>query len=201
MVSGLGAPYTTSICHNMWGKEHLGGGLCSPTALLVVFHVSLVGAFILVLCFSSPAELLFCFFLTGNILDSMLLKASNKATAGSWKETSSSAAPAPSTQSLLWCHCYHYCPEDSTNNTCRWAEIWYGSKQINKGAALRETVDKPDDKPCPPGRMATVSPWWRRRRQELRSWLQAAWAWAAQRFSVGWVNAKPWPKIKGLPWL
>lgn len=149
-------------------------------------------------CYVSPLQLnsfSLAFFLTGNILDSMLLKASNKATAGSRKETSSSAAPAPSAQSLLWCHCYHYCPEDSTNNTCRWAEIWYGNKQINKGAALRGAVGVPDDKPCPPGRMATVSPWWRRRRRELRSWLQAAWAWAAQRFSVGWVNAKPWSQL------
>ncbi|XP_003974866.1 bone morphogenetic protein receptor type-1B [Takifugu rubripes] len=55
----------------------------------------------------------------GNILDSMLLKASNREAAGSGKESGGSAAPAPSAQRLLWCHCYHYCPEDSTNNTCR----------------------------------------------------------------------------------
>lgn len=61
----------------------------------------------------------FASFLAGNILDSMLLKASNREAAGSGKESGGSAAPAPSAQRLLWCHCYHYCPEDSTNNTCR----------------------------------------------------------------------------------
>lgn len=61
----------------------------------------------------------FIFFLAGNILDSMLLKASNKEAARGGKEAGGSAAPVPSAQRLLWCHCYHYCPEDSTNNTCR----------------------------------------------------------------------------------
>ncbi|XP_013769486.1 bone morphogenetic protein receptor type-1B [Pundamilia nyererei] len=55
----------------------------------------------------------------GNILDSMLLKASSKEAAESGKETFGSTAPASSSQRLLWCHCYHHCPEDSTNNTCR----------------------------------------------------------------------------------
>lgn len=75
-------------------------------------------ALILVVSFYfSPATLFF--YLAGNILDSMLLKASNKEAAGGGKETGGSAAPVPSAQRLLWCHCYHYCPEDSTNNTCR----------------------------------------------------------------------------------
>lgn len=120
----------------MRGNGLLGGGLRSPPALLVVIHVSLVCALILVLCFSSPAELLLFwvfwgFFSKGNILDSMLLKASNKEASGSRKETSGSTVAAPSAQRLLWCHCYHYCPEDSTNNTCRWAEIWTANKQTN----------------------------------------------------------------------
>uniref|UniRef100_A0A3B4WJU7 Activin types I and II receptor domain-containing protein n=1 Tax=Seriola lalandi dorsalis TaxID=1841481 RepID=A0A3B4WJU7_SERLL len=55
----------------------------------------------------------------GNILDSMLLRASSKEAVESGKETSGSTAPASSSQRLLWCHCYHHCPEDSTNNTCR----------------------------------------------------------------------------------
>uniref|UniRef100_A0A3B4FZ33 Serine/threonine-protein kinase receptor n=1 Tax=Pundamilia nyererei TaxID=303518 RepID=A0A3B4FZ33_9CICH len=49
----------------------------------------------------------------------MLLKASSKEAAESGKETFGSTAPASSSQRLLWCHCYHHCPEDSTNNTCR----------------------------------------------------------------------------------
>lgn len=57
----------------------------------------------------------------GNILDSMLLRVSNKEAAESGKEASGSIAPASSSQRLLWCHCYHHCPEDSTNNTCRCA--------------------------------------------------------------------------------
>ncbi|KAM9744217.1 bone morphogenetic protein receptor type-1B isoform 1-T2 [Menidia menidia] len=55
----------------------------------------------------------------GNILDSMLLRASSKEAVESGKETFGSTAPASSSQRFLWCHCYHHCPEDSTNNTCR----------------------------------------------------------------------------------
>ncbi|XP_068615088.1 bone morphogenetic protein receptor type-1B-like [Brachionichthys hirsutus] len=49
----------------------------------------------------------------------MLLRASNKEAAESGKDTSGSTAPALSSQRQLWCHCYHHCPEDSINNTCR----------------------------------------------------------------------------------
>uniref|UniRef100_A0A673CHR3 Serine/threonine-protein kinase receptor n=1 Tax=Sphaeramia orbicularis TaxID=375764 RepID=A0A673CHR3_9TELE len=49
----------------------------------------------------------------------MLLRASNKEAVESGKEISGSIAPASSSQRLLWCHCNHHCPEDSTNNTCR----------------------------------------------------------------------------------
>ncbi|TNN80622.1 Bone morphogenetic protein receptor type-1B [Liparis tanakae] len=55
----------------------------------------------------------------GNVLDSMLLRASSKESGESGKETSGSTAPSSSSQHLLWCHCNQYCPEDSTNNTCR----------------------------------------------------------------------------------
>ncbi|XP_057687075.1 bone morphogenetic protein receptor type-1B isoform X1 [Corythoichthys intestinalis] len=57
----------------------------------------------------------------GNILDSMLLRASSAdATAlDGGKENSGSVSTTSSSQTLIWCHCYHHCPEDSTNNTCR----------------------------------------------------------------------------------
>lgn len=58
----------------------------------------------------------------------MLLRVSNKEAAESGKEASGSIAPASSSQRLLWCHCYHHCPEDSTNNTCRCSHLhkhWY----------------------------------------------------------------------------
>ncbi|XP_060928260.1 bone morphogenetic protein receptor type-1B [Limanda limanda] len=54
----------------------------------------------------------------GNILDGMLLRDSGREAAESGKDVSGSTAPALSPP-LLWCHCYHHCPEDSTNNTCR----------------------------------------------------------------------------------
>uniref|UniRef100_A0A8C5E2N3 Serine/threonine-protein kinase receptor n=1 Tax=Gouania willdenowi TaxID=441366 RepID=A0A8C5E2N3_GOUWI len=60
-----------------------------------------------------------CLFFTGNILDSMLLRSSSKESMESGKDTSGSTDPDSSTQRFLWCHCYLYCPEDSTNNTCR----------------------------------------------------------------------------------
>uniref|UniRef100_A0A3B3U2Z5 receptor protein serine/threonine kinase n=1 Tax=Poecilia latipinna TaxID=48699 RepID=A0A3B3U2Z5_9TELE len=49
----------------------------------------------------------------------MLLKASSKETVESGKKALGSTAPALSSQRFLWCHCYHHCPDDSTNNTCR----------------------------------------------------------------------------------
>ncbi|XP_052317043.1 bone morphogenetic protein receptor type-1B isoform X1 [Oncorhynchus keta] len=53
-----------------------------------------------------------------NVLDSMLLRTLGKAAVDSEKDTSGSTAPALP-QRQLWCYCYHHCPEDSTNNTCR----------------------------------------------------------------------------------
>ncbi|XP_034090876.1 bone morphogenetic protein receptor type-1B-like [Gymnodraco acuticeps] len=54
----------------------------------------------------------------GNILD-MLRRASSKEASESGKEASGSTASASSSEGILWCHCYHHCPEDSANNTCR----------------------------------------------------------------------------------
>ncbi|KAJ8287267.1 hypothetical protein GJAV_G00049590 [Gymnothorax javanicus] len=53
------------------------------------------------------------------VLDNMLLRNSGKmAAAGSQGEDRGS--PAPEVQPRgLWCHCYHHCPADSVNNTCR----------------------------------------------------------------------------------
>ncbi|KAI7789736.1 bone morphogenetic protein receptor [Triplophysa rosa] len=51
-----------------------------------------------------------------NVLDSMLLRNSGKATVGS-KKDSSTAPVIP--EEMLSCHCYNQCPEDSINNTCR----------------------------------------------------------------------------------
>ncbi|XP_062398935.1 bone morphogenetic protein receptor type-1B [Sardina pilchardus] len=53
-----------------------------------------------------------------NVLDAMLLRNSGKAASDGSKETSGGTAPALP-QRLLWCYCYHHCPEDSRNNTCR----------------------------------------------------------------------------------
>ncbi|XP_071012009.1 bone morphogenetic protein receptor type-1B isoform X1 [Oncorhynchus clarkii lewisi] len=53
-----------------------------------------------------------------NVLDSMLLRTLGKVAVDSEKDTSGSTAPALP-QRQLWCYCYHHCPEDSTNNTCR----------------------------------------------------------------------------------
>uniref|UniRef100_A0A8C7P9Q2 receptor protein serine/threonine kinase n=1 Tax=Oncorhynchus mykiss TaxID=8022 RepID=A0A8C7P9Q2_ONCMY len=48
----------------------------------------------------------------------MLLRTLGKAVVDSEKDASGSTAPALP-QRQLWCYCYHHCPEDSTNNTCR----------------------------------------------------------------------------------
>uniref|UniRef100_A0A8C2GHH3 Activin types I and II receptor domain-containing protein n=1 Tax=Cyprinus carpio TaxID=7962 RepID=A0A8C2GHH3_CYPCA len=53
-----------------------------------------------------------------NVLESMLQRNSGKLTTGGGKESSGSATPVIPERMLL-CHCYHHCPEDSTNNTCR----------------------------------------------------------------------------------
>ncbi|XP_055774685.1 bone morphogenetic protein receptor type-1B isoform X2 [Salvelinus fontinalis] len=53
-----------------------------------------------------------------NVLDSMLLRTLGKAAVDSGKDASGNTAPALP-QRQLWCYCYHHCPEDSTNNTCR----------------------------------------------------------------------------------
>ncbi|NP_001108396.1 bone morphogenetic protein receptor, type IBb isoform 2 precursor [Danio rerio] len=53
-----------------------------------------------------------------NVLDTMLQRSSGKVTAGR-KETNGGSATSVIPERMLLCHCYHHCPEDSTNNTCR----------------------------------------------------------------------------------
>uniref|UniRef100_A0A4W4F841 Serine/threonine-protein kinase receptor n=1 Tax=Electrophorus electricus TaxID=8005 RepID=A0A4W4F841_ELEEL len=48
----------------------------------------------------------------------MLLRNSGKATMDNRKEENGGSVPVVP-ERTLWCHCYHHCPEDSTNNTCR----------------------------------------------------------------------------------
>ncbi|XP_017344780.1 bone morphogenetic protein receptor, type IBb isoform X1 [Ictalurus punctatus] len=57
-------------------------------------------------------------FTHANVLDAMLLRNSGKVTLDSRKEDSRSSVPVLP-ERTLWCHCYHHCPEDSVNNTCR----------------------------------------------------------------------------------
>ncbi|GLD55337.1 bone morphogenetic protein receptor type-1B-like protein, partial [Lates japonicus] len=47
----------------------------------------------------------------------MLLKNGRKGGSERKAEESNSAATV-SAQNMLWCHCYHHCPEDSVNNSC-----------------------------------------------------------------------------------
>lgn len=62
---------------------------------------------------------------TGNMLDALLLKNGWKGgserraeeSSGINGKSSSRISTLPA-QNLLWCHCYHHCPEDSVNNTC-----------------------------------------------------------------------------------
>ncbi|XP_049908873.1 bone morphogenetic protein receptor, type IBb [Epinephelus moara] len=54
-----------------------------------------------------------------NMLDTMLLKNGWKGDSDRRAEESSSSSTATvSAQNMLWCHCYHHCPDDSVNNTC-----------------------------------------------------------------------------------
>uniref|UniRef100_A0A8C5WNB8 receptor protein serine/threonine kinase n=1 Tax=Laticauda laticaudata TaxID=8630 RepID=A0A8C5WNB8_LATLA len=50
-------------------------------------------------------------------LDSRPLRNSGKGNIDARKEDGGSTAAAP-IQKKLWCHCHHYCPENSKNNTC-----------------------------------------------------------------------------------
>ncbi|XP_047425596.1 bone morphogenetic protein receptor, type IBb [Mugil cephalus] len=52
-----------------------------------------------------------------NMLDTMLLKNGWKGGSERRTEERSSTATVLA-QNMLWCHCYHHCPEDSVNNTC-----------------------------------------------------------------------------------
>lgn len=55
------------------------------------------------------------------MLDAMLLKNGWKGGSDRRAEESSSAATVVP-QNVLWCHCYHHCPEDSVNNTCMYVD-------------------------------------------------------------------------------
>ncbi|XP_023692423.1 bone morphogenetic protein receptor type-1B [Paramormyrops kingsleyae] len=48
----------------------------------------------------------------------VLNRSPGKSPAEGAKGDGSSTAPAPPPR-LLWCYCYHHCPEDTANNTCR----------------------------------------------------------------------------------
>ncbi|TRY98303.1 hypothetical protein DNTS_032803 [Danionella cerebrum] len=50
------------------------------------------------------------------------------------RETGSDAAVVP--QRFLWCLCYHHCPEDSTNNTCRTDGFCFTMVEEEGGAAV-----------------------------------------------------------------
>lgn len=52
------------------------------------------------------------------MLDAMLLRNGGKGGSERWPEDSSSGTATVSAPRMLWCHCYHHCPEDSVNNTC-----------------------------------------------------------------------------------
>ena len=56
-----------------------------------------------------------------NVLDTMLLRSSGKVKTDLGKEDSGSPVPIVP-ERVLWCHCYHHCPEDAVNNTCRWGQ-------------------------------------------------------------------------------
>ncbi|XP_012696194.2 bone morphogenetic protein receptor, type IBb [Clupea harengus] len=75
----------------------------------------------------SPPLLLLCRLLVlasllsvseANVLDTMLLRSSGKVKTDLGKEDSGSPVPIVP-ERVLWCHCYHHCPEDAVNNTCR----------------------------------------------------------------------------------
>ncbi|XP_028836010.1 bone morphogenetic protein receptor, type IBb isoform X2 [Denticeps clupeoides] len=53
-----------------------------------------------------------------HVLDAMLLRDSGKVMMEGVGGEGDGEAPAPA-ERMLWCHCNHHCPEDSTNNTCR----------------------------------------------------------------------------------
>ncbi|XP_051924592.1 bone morphogenetic protein receptor type-1B [Hippocampus zosterae] len=90
----------------VWGGR-LAVCLWSHSTALLLLRLLLLG----LVSLESPVH--------GNILDSMLLRASSKEAApDGGKENSGSASTASSSQRLLLCHCNYHCPDDSTNNTC-----------------------------------------------------------------------------------
>ncbi|XP_016104910.1 bone morphogenetic protein receptor type-1B-like [Sinocyclocheilus grahami] len=67
-----------------------------------------------------------------NVLDTMLLR--NPGKVEERRETGSDAPALP--QRFLWCYCYHHCPEDSTNNTCRTDGYCFTMVEEEGGAAV-----------------------------------------------------------------
>uniref|UniRef100_A0A4W5NI87 receptor protein serine/threonine kinase n=1 Tax=Hucho hucho TaxID=62062 RepID=A0A4W5NI87_9TELE len=65
----------------------------------------------------------------------MLLRTLGKAAVDSVKDASGSTAPALP-QRQLWCYCYHHCPEDSTNNTCRTDGYCFTMVEEEEGGVL-----------------------------------------------------------------
>lgn len=55
---------------------------------------------------------------TANMLDAMLLRNGGKGGSERRPQDSGGGTVTVSAPRMLWCHCYHHCPEDSVNNTC-----------------------------------------------------------------------------------
>uniref|UniRef100_A0A672Q580 Serine/threonine-protein kinase receptor n=1 Tax=Sinocyclocheilus grahami TaxID=75366 RepID=A0A672Q580_SINGR len=67
----------------------------------------------------------------------MLQRNSGKVTAGGGKESSGSDSATPVIpERMLLCHCYHHCPEDSTNNTCRTDGYCFTMVEEEEGGSL-----------------------------------------------------------------
>ncbi|XP_026102854.1 bone morphogenetic protein receptor type-1B-like [Carassius auratus] len=62
-----------------------------------------------------------------NVLESMLQRNSGK--------ESSSSVTAVIPERMLLCHCYHHCPEDSTNNTCRTDGYCFTMVEVEEGGS------------------------------------------------------------------
>ncbi|XP_018608782.1 bone morphogenetic protein receptor, type IBb isoform X2 [Scleropages formosus] len=70
-----------------------------------------------------------------NVLDAVLLRNSGKVMIDDDKEDSgASASSVP--QRLLWCYCYHHCPEDSFNHTCRTDGYCFALVEEEDGGAI-----------------------------------------------------------------
>ncbi|KAM6987180.1 bone morphogenetic protein receptor, type IBb isoform 2-T2 [Aplochiton taeniatus] len=70
-----------------------------------------------------------------NVLDSMLLRNGGKSGSERRPEEGTGGATAPA-QKMLMCHCYHHCPEGSTNNTCRTDGYCFSMVEEEEGGQL-----------------------------------------------------------------